>query len=291
MSSAVTKMQDYRNQVDDSLGFVKLHREMRKQPWYKDSEAKAVFVELVLLARHTVGLVTYKGANVRLSAGQVFTCRKQLSHDLGIHEQKIKRVLEQFEKLGQITRADVHKKGQVITLINYEKWQQNSQNRDQQNDQQNDQLQAAPQLALVGGRDQQNDRENDRGNKKVLTRTNKHAGSGNQPAGDKFTVLLNDAFEHFWDTWREAKKLVGVSNTGGKKVSREKFLKTFPVAYIRKIGVEQFECEINSMAHLVWTAHHDIAQHEAAGTRSDYFNYRNMFPQRFMTNAQWREGA
>lgn len=287
--SAVTHMQDYRAQRDDSLGFVKLHREMRQQPWYCDSEAKAVFLELVLLAKYADGLVTYKGATVRLQAGQIFTCRKQLSKDLGIHEQKVKRVLDQFEKLGQITRADVHKKGQIITLLNYEKWQKNPQIRDRQNDQQNDQLQPAPQLALAASTDQQNDQQNDRENKKDITRINTNAGSENQPAGDEFSGLRTKAFDHFWKTWSEAKKLIGRKNTADKKVCREKFNKTFPLTYLRKIGVEGFKQEVNRMAQHAWVTHQDIADCETAGTKSDWFNHKHMFPQKFMTLAQWRD--
>ncbi len=108
---------------DSAGGFIILHRSLREQPWYKNADYKAVFIELVLRAQFQTTTKTYKGITLSIGRGQVFTCNQQLANDTGISLSQVKKAIAVFKKLGQIDCQKVSNKGALITLLNYDKWQ------------------------------------------------------------------------------------------------------------------------------------------------------------------------
>lgn len=108
---------------DSAGGFIILHRSLREQPWYKNADYKAVFIELVLRAQFQNTTKTYKGISLSIGRGQVFTCNQQLANDTGISLSQVKKAVALFKKLGQIDCQKVSNKGALITLLNYDKWQ------------------------------------------------------------------------------------------------------------------------------------------------------------------------
>lgn len=104
-------------------GFAVFYRSLREQPWYKNSEYKAVFIELVLRAQYQNTEKTYKGIKLTLTRGQVFTCNQQLSHDTGVSVSQVKKAIALFKKLGQVDSQKVSNKGALISVVNYDKWQ------------------------------------------------------------------------------------------------------------------------------------------------------------------------
>jgi uncharacterized protein YdaU (DUF1376 family) len=100
------------------------------------------------------------------------------------------------------------------------------------------------------------------------------------------------AFEDFWKQWSDNKKMVGKTNTAPKSSVKTKFLnQTFPASKVRSMGIEAFNQEIELMLDLAWNAHADIAKNDKANTESSWFNYRSMYPAKFLSNAQWRDEA
>ena len=123
---------------------------------------------------------------------------------------------------------------------------------------------------------------------------------GNQPAllGNEKEVKQDylqertTAFDDFWMQWGDNKKMVGKVNTAPKATVKAKFLnQTFPASKVRAIGLESFNEEVELMLDLAWNAHSDIAKHDKTKTESSWFNYRSMYPSKFLSNAQWRDQA
>jgi hypothetical protein len=123
---------------------------------------------------------------------------------------------------------------------------------------------------------------------------------GNQPAlfGDEKEVKQDylqertTAFDDFWMQWGDNKKMVGKVNTAPKSTVKTKFLnQTFPASKVRAMGIESFNEEVELMLDLAWNAHSDIAKHDKTKTESSWFNYRSMYPSKFLSNAQWRDQA
>ncbi len=114
-------------QKNTAGGFAVFYRSLREQPWYKNSEFKAVFIELVLRAQYQSTNITYKGVTRLVKRGQVFTCNQQLSNDTGVSLSQVKKAITLFKNLEQVETQKVSNKGALITLINYDKWQEKTE--------------------------------------------------------------------------------------------------------------------------------------------------------------------
>jgi uncharacterized protein YdaU (DUF1376 family) len=100
------------------------------------------------------------------------------------------------------------------------------------------------------------------------------------------------AFDDFWKQWGDNKKMLGGSNTAPRAATKTKFLnQTFPASKVRVMGIEAFNQEVELMLDLAWNAHSDIAKNDKANAESSWFNYRSMYPAKFLSNAQWRDEA
>ncbi|MBJ2129088.1 hypothetical protein JC525_09075 [Alteromonas sp. IB21] len=109
---------------------------------------------------------------------------------------------------------------------------------------------------------------------------------------EKINEVRVKGFEHFWESWRESKKAIGVNQKPPKTHTYQKnFMKAFPDSYMKKIGHKGFIKEINDMLNLMSEAFSDIESCQAQGKRSDFENYVSMFPALFLTRKQWREEA
>jgi DNA-binding transcriptional MerR regulator len=108
-------------------GFALIHRSIREQNWYRNPEFKSVFIELLLRSQFKTGKCNYKGMTLLVRRGQLFTCAEQLSKDTGVSVSQVKKALSLFKKLGQIDTQKISNKGNLITLLNYDKWQENSE--------------------------------------------------------------------------------------------------------------------------------------------------------------------
>jgi hypothetical protein len=295
MKLALVNKNNQRREMPSKNGYIKLWRDIKKQPfWKKDLEAKSIFIELIMAAQHTKKQVTYKNKVVSLDEGQLIISRTELGEDAGVDsESKIKRTLVKFDKLGITTRENVkhngHIIGQIITLNNWEKWQ----NIDRSTDRPTDQSNVAYLKGLTGGSDRPTDQSTVQHCNNVSNNSLKEYAGQDAPLElETFLQERTDAFEDFWKTYSESKVLIGGKNKAPKAKTKSKFLnETFPASKIRKMGLEAFDQEVDSLLDLVWLVYSDIAQHKKTNTRSDWFNHENMWPAKFLSNAQWRDEA
>lgn len=105
-------------------GLVFLHRKMRDLPFYKtDSEAVHLWVHLIMEVNSAPGKVTTEFGEYPVARGQVITGRHTLARDTGITPDRVKYLLNKFEKMGMVT-TQTNKKFTVLTVAKYDDYQQ-----------------------------------------------------------------------------------------------------------------------------------------------------------------------
>ena len=121
-----------------NAGFIKLFRDIKKQPWYTDSQAVHLFVHLLLEATHEERQGFFGGKLIVLKPGQLITGRNKLATEVGFNRSKIERCLKMFEECGQIEQQTSNL-NRLISVLNWDKWQkieQQTSNKRATNEQQ-----------------------------------------------------------------------------------------------------------------------------------------------------------
>lgn len=116
-------------------GWVKLHRQITDWEWYTDGNTFRVFLHLLLNANHKDG--RHKGIVVK--RGQILTGRKVLASALGLSERQIRTALSKLKTTGEIDQQKANKttkSGSIITLCNYDSYQDGDDINDQETNKQ-----------------------------------------------------------------------------------------------------------------------------------------------------------
>lgn len=111
----------------DNQGFIKIYRKMLEWEWYKEENAKNLFIHCLLKANWKDG--RFQGYDV--PRGSFVTGRRQLSQELNISEQSIRTALKRLKSTNEIT-IKTTKNFSIITIVNYEKYQDVNQETNQQ---------------------------------------------------------------------------------------------------------------------------------------------------------------
>ena len=113
-------------------GWISLHRKLLDNPTVcKDSDYLSVWIYLLLNATHTNYDVTFNKKRYTLQPGQLLTGRKAIAQKLSIDEYKVQRILKCFENAQQIAQQTTTQ-NRLITIISWDKYQQNAQRFAQQ---------------------------------------------------------------------------------------------------------------------------------------------------------------
>jgi DNA-binding transcriptional regulator YhcF (GntR family) len=112
-------------------GWVKIHRQMRESSCYRDSDAKAVWLECILRANFSETKIKIGQQTVTLQAGQFITSREKMAETLNVQQSKIQRVLKWLESEHQIKQQS-YSKFRVITVLNWKEYQGDNQEIEQQ---------------------------------------------------------------------------------------------------------------------------------------------------------------
>ena len=265
-------------------GYIRLWRDIKKQPFYKDFIARGMFTDMLLDAQHKSRRIEVDGVTIFLNPGQLFTKRKHFV-DQGVNDSKVKRVLQQFEDLGIIRRETIKKGkrsiGQRVTFANWQKWQKT----DQSSDQSSDQPQAANSKGSNGGCDQCPDQSSDQENNNVSSNNDLNAGSLTQRECQE---IREKAYAYLWKHWLAGKKLTSDGVTGPKAaVFTDRFVPRFSNKYINEKGVDFIRREISAMGELIQKAFADLHEKDTEGKRSSFDKYRRMEMARFIKNNEW----
>lgn len=112
-------------------GWIKIHRKILDNPIIcKDSDYLAVWIYLLLNATHKEIPALFKGKKIILQKGQLITGRKSIAKQLKISESKIYRIINEFKSEQQIEQQ-VSNHNSLITIINWDKYQQIEQQNEQ----------------------------------------------------------------------------------------------------------------------------------------------------------------
>ena len=111
-------------------GWIKLHRKFVNWEWFTDHKTSHLFLYLLLSANHEDN--NWRGQTIK--RGQLITGRKSLSDKTGLSEQNIRTCLDKLKSTNEITIKTTNKNS-VITVLNYDLYQ-NKETSNQQNNQQ-----------------------------------------------------------------------------------------------------------------------------------------------------------
>ena len=109
-----------------SYGWVKLHRQILRNPIFQNDKIFRVFIYLLLSARHTDGEQLIGDTVVPLKKGQWATGRIAISRDTGLTQQNVRTALSKLEKLNILTIKPTTKFS-VFSITNWDKYQQDNQ--------------------------------------------------------------------------------------------------------------------------------------------------------------------
>lgn len=123
----IVNIQQGRRYMPSKNGYVSLWRDIQKQEWYKDSQAVHLFIHLMTTATQKDKKTVFKNVEISLNPGQLYLTYPMLEKHTGITKEKARRLLNKFKKLNQITVKPLKKQGldlgQLVTILNWEKWQ------------------------------------------------------------------------------------------------------------------------------------------------------------------------
>lgn len=108
-------------------GWIKLHRSFRKWEWYQNDAMVLLFIHLLLSANHQEN----KWQGLLIGRGQLVTGLKSLNKETKISIRTLRTCLSRLEQTGEISRKSTNKYS-IITINNYDKYQQNGCESDKQ---------------------------------------------------------------------------------------------------------------------------------------------------------------
>ncbi len=117
-------------------GYIKFYRRFMKWEWYQDANTKSLFIHLLLSANFEKKV----WRNIVIDKGQLIVGRKKLAKELNLSEQEIRTSIKHLKSTNNITIKTTNKYS-LITIVNWEKYQDIvSQTNQQTNQQANHQL-------------------------------------------------------------------------------------------------------------------------------------------------------
>ena len=110
-----------------SNGYIKLHRKTLENPVImKDVDHLAIWTFLLLEATHKNLDKLFKGKRITLEPGQLITGRNIISNKLKVNSSKVQRVLDDFEKEGQIEQQTSNQ-NRLISILKWDEYQNSEQ--------------------------------------------------------------------------------------------------------------------------------------------------------------------
>lgn len=107
-------------------GWIKLHRQLLEWEWYDEPNTFRLFIHCLLKANH-------KGKKYRgdiINAGTFYTSRDILSKETGLTTRQVRTSLNKLKTTNELTIKS-SRKGTVIQVVNYNKYQVTDQQNDQ----------------------------------------------------------------------------------------------------------------------------------------------------------------
>ena len=114
-------------------GYIKIHRKLLSWGWYSVPCVKDVFIHLLITANYATS--EYRG--VTIERGQAVFGLDSLSQSLGYSIKQIRTAVDKLKKTGEIT-VWTNRQFSVATIINYDEYQDMTENDERANEGQTD---------------------------------------------------------------------------------------------------------------------------------------------------------
>jgi len=111
----------------ETTSYIKLDRNILNWRWFSDPCTRDVFIYCLLKANWKDG----NWRNVAYKRGQFITSLPTMSEELGFSVRNIRTALEHLKSTGELTDKTTNK-FRIITVINYDKYQNNDRQTDKQ---------------------------------------------------------------------------------------------------------------------------------------------------------------
>ena len=105
-----------------SGGWIKVHRKILFHPFFQDSELLHLFLYCMAKANHHDGKFLLKGQDVAIKRGQFLFGRKKASQDTGIKQSSVYRKMMILKNL-EILDINPNNKFSLVTVQDYDKYQ------------------------------------------------------------------------------------------------------------------------------------------------------------------------
>lgn len=110
-------------------GWIKIHRKILDKGWWQNSKYVHLWVHILLKANHEEKEFMFNGSIHKIKRGEFITGRMALVRETGISATTIERILDLFEKEGQIGQQK-NNRFRRISVLNYEKFQDHGHQTD-----------------------------------------------------------------------------------------------------------------------------------------------------------------
>jgi len=110
-------------------GWISIHRQIEDWKWYfsEPFTKTQAWIDMLLLANHTPGFFSIRGQTISVERGQIGWSEESLAKRWRWSRGKVRRFLKTLENEHQIVQQKSTVLG-VITILNYDKFQQRTQN-------------------------------------------------------------------------------------------------------------------------------------------------------------------
>lgn len=113
-------------------GYIKIYRKILDNPIVtKDNDYFRVWIYLLLNATHKEAKALFGNSTITLKPGQFITGREKISQECNISESKTERILKML-KIEQQIEQQTSSKGRLITILNWNEYQDSGQQIEQQ---------------------------------------------------------------------------------------------------------------------------------------------------------------
>lgn len=114
-------------------GYIRVFRSIKDKGYYKNSKYVHLWIHLLLKAGHTEREFLFNNKIHKLKPGQLITGRNELSLETGIPGSTIEKILECFEKEGQLGQKK-NSRFRLISILSWEAYQGGGQRGNIQKD-------------------------------------------------------------------------------------------------------------------------------------------------------------
>lgn len=126
------ELNGFQIEENKSQGYIKMYRSFKAWEWYDDANTARVFFHCLLSANHK----SQKWRGKFVERGSFITSYRKIANELNIGIQAVRTAIENLKNTGEITHKTTRHYS-IISIKNYELYQENNTQTDTQSDTQN----------------------------------------------------------------------------------------------------------------------------------------------------------